>query len=139
MIFPEWMKRLGKVYRKHGRAIFIDMPLPGVVKAMESIKDRGIHAMSGISGYDSGNGMLLFYHFVHAGVVLTLRVRLPEGRPLAPSVAGIFPSAMLFEQENHEMLGIAFKGNKSMGPVLLSGDSPRTPLKKKGERNAKGE
>ena len=138
MSFPGWMKELGKAYKEQGKAIFTEVPLSGLERTMKNIRGHDIRVVNGISGYDSGKDIQVLYHFVHAGLVLTVKVRISRERSEVPSVIGIFPNAMLFEQENHEMLGLKFIGNKSLDPVLLAGDSPRFPLRKKGGEDAKG-
>jgi NADH:ubiquinone oxidoreductase subunit C len=138
MSFPGWMKGLGKVCKEQGHAIFTEIPLSGLEKTMKEIRSHDILAVNGISGYDSGKDIQILYHFVHAGLVLSVKTRVSREKSEIPSVTGIFPNAMLYEQENHEMLGLKFIGNKSLEPVLLAGDSPRFPLRKKGGGNAKG-
>ncbi len=130
MTFPRWMRELGKVYKEQGEAIFLEVPLSIFEKTMETIKSHNVRVVNAISGYDSGRDMELVYHFVHAGLVLSVKFRIERKKPLIPTVTGMFPSAMLFEQENHEMLGVKFEGNHQLGQVLLSGDSPKTPLNK---------
>lgn len=138
MSFPGWMKELGKVYKEQGKAIFTEVPLPKLERTMKNIRGHDIRVVNGISGYDSGKDIQVFYHFVHAGLVLTVKVRISRERSEIPSVTGIFPNAMLFEQENHEMLGLKFIGNDSLDPVMLAGNPPRFPLRKKGGEDAKG-
>jgi NADH:ubiquinone oxidoreductase subunit C len=131
MTFPRWMRELGKVYREQGTAIFVEVPLSRLESSMKKITSHGIRAVNGISGYDSGRDIEVLYHFVHAGLVLTVKTRTPYGKPSVPSVTGLFPSAALFELENHEMLGLDFPGNSSLGSILLSDASPTTPLRRK--------
>lgn len=131
MSFPRWIRELGKVYRELPPAIFIEIPLSGLEDTMKDMRRHGITVVNAISGYDSGKDMEVLYHFIHAGMVLTLRVVVNRDNPSVPSVAGLFPSAALFESENHEMLGIDFRGNPSLKPVLFSPDTPKTPLRKK--------
>lgn len=128
---PEWMKRLGRVRREQGSSIFVEVPLSGLEKTMERLKRHGIGVVSAISGYDSGRDIEVLYHFIHHGIVLTVKTRVKREASAVPSVVKLFPSAMLFEQENHEMLGLKFTGNPKMRPVLLGKTSPKTPLRKK--------
>ncbi len=131
MSFPRWMRELGKVYKKQKSAIFVEVPLSRLEEAMKRIRTHGINVVNAISGYDSGKDIYVLYHFIHAGLVLTLKVKASRNKPVVPSVVGLFPSAGLFERENHEMLGIDFKGNPSLKPVLFAPDTPKAPLRKK--------
>ena len=99
-------------------------------KAMERVRHHGIGTVNAISGYDSGKEIEVLYHFIHQGIALTVKTRVSRKDSAVPSVVSLFPSAMLFEQENHEFLGIDFRGNQSLGPVLLARDSPKCPLAK---------
>ena len=139
MSFPRWMRELGKVYREQPPAIFIEIPLPRLENIMNDLKRHGITVVNAISGYDSGKDMEVLYHFIHTGIVLTLKVVISRNKPSIQSVADIFPSATLFEAENHEMLGINFKGNPFLKPVLFSPDTPKTPLRKKDVKPSKHE
>lgn len=130
MHYPEWMSRLGRVYREQGSSIFVEVPLSRLEETMKRIKRHGVDALNAISGYDSGRDIEVLYHFIHHGVVLTVKTRVRRGISAVPSVVSLFPSAMLFEQENHEMLGLKFTGNPNLKPVLLGRASPRTPLRK---------
>lgn len=136
--FPAWMTGLGRVYAEQGPSVFVEVPLSRFEKTMETIRHHGISTVNAISGYDSGKDMEVLYHFIHQGVVLTVKTRTGRKNPAMPSVVGLFPSAMLFEQENHEMLGIDFTGNRNLRPVLLGKESPKTPLRKKEAGNGKG-
>jgi NADH:ubiquinone oxidoreductase subunit C len=127
--FPSWMRNLGKVYKEQGSAIFIEAPVRNFEKTMETIRSRGIVCVNAITGCDSGKDMELLYHFIHAGLVLTVKFRIPRDASM-PTLINTFPSALLFEQEAHEMLGVDFLGNTNLKRVLLSETSPKTPLRK---------
>lgn len=138
MQYPEWMRDLGKVYREQEGSLFVEVPLSGFMDAMKGLKRHGIDTVNAISGHDSGSEIEVMYHFIRHGFVLTVKTATDRKGSTVPSIVRLFPSAMLFEQENHEMLGLRFKGNPKMRPVLLSKDSPKTPLRKKPGREAKG-
>ncbi len=129
--YPEWMKELGKVYREQGASLFVEVPLSRFEETMKRIKRHGIDVVNAISGYDSGRDIEVLYHFIHRGIVLTVKTRIRRELSAVPSMIRLFPSAMLFERENHEMLGLSFTGNPRLKPVLLSRVSPKTPLRKK--------
>ena len=137
MSFPEWMRKIGKVYKEQGSSIFVEIPLSSFERVMKLIRSHGIAVVNAISGYDSGKNIEILYHFIHTGVVLTVKVKISRKSSTIPSVKDMFPSADIFERENHEMLGINFKGNDNLKPILLAEDSPRTPLRKDSEERGK--
>ncbi len=135
-MFPKWMRGIGKVVRESREAIFVQVPLSRLERALASAKKHGAARISSITGYDTGKELGLVYTLVHAGLVLNIKVRLDRKKPEVPSVREAFPSAHLYEMENHEMFGIEFRGNNDMKPVLLAEDSPKCPLFRKEEKNA---
>ena len=132
MSTPEWIKGIGKVYLARGSSVFVEVPLKELVKTLERLRSRGVRAINAISGHDNGREIEVLYHFIHKGTVLTIKTRVGKRTSSLPSIAGIFPSAALFEQENHEMLGLVFGSSKAK-PLLLGKHSPATPLRKKEE------
>jgi NADH:ubiquinone oxidoreductase subunit C len=128
--FPSWMMSLGKAYKQQGDALFTEAPLSRFEHVMESLRHHGIRVCNAITGYDSGKDYEVLYHFVHAGLVLTVKFRISRDAPKIPSLAKVFPSAHLFELETREMLGVEFVGNHDMRSVMLSDEAPRTPLRK---------
>lgn len=126
------MNNLGKVYKEQKEAIFVEIPLSKLERIMKTLKHHGIHVVNAISCYDAGKDLEVLYHFVYRGMVLTLKTRVRKELSAVPSVVDIFPSAMLFEQENHEMFGLTFSGNPKKRQLLLSKLSPKTPLRKGG-------
>jgi NADH:ubiquinone oxidoreductase subunit C len=123
------MRELGKVYREQREAIFVEIPLSKLEPTMKAIRKHGINVISCISAHDSGRDMEVLYHFIHTGIVLNIKTRVKRPRLSLPSITGIFPNAILFEQENHEMFGMEFRG-APMLPILLAEDSPPNPLRK---------
>ena len=77
------------------------------------------------------------YHFCEGAAVGTLRVTVPYGEAVVPSICGIIPSARLYEIELSEMFGVTVDG---LGPkhLLLPDSWPEGlyPLRKSfsGER-----
>ena len=130
MTFPSWVRKIGKVYNEQGLAIFIEAPAKDFEDVMKRISDHRVRVVSAISGYDSGKEIEMIYHFIHAGHIINIKFKIPREKPSIPSCAETFPSAMLFEQENHEFLGIDFPGNENLKPILLADTSPKAPLRK---------
>jgi NADH-quinone oxidoreductase subunit C len=61
---------------------------------------------------------------------IRLKVRVPEERPVVPSLAGHYGSARYMEREVHDMYGIEFTGNEDLRPVLLYEGFVGHPLRK---------
>jgi NADH-quinone oxidoreductase subunit C len=121
---------LGKVYRRHGNAVFVEVPLKGFGKTMLRLEARGVKRISAITGYDSGKEIELVYHFTYEGKVLSIKTRIDRKKPVMGSIVKQFPGAELYERECFEMFGINFHGNPNLKHVLLGRDSPKTPLVK---------
>jgi NADH-quinone oxidoreductase subunit C len=50
---------------------------------------------------------------------LRLKTRVPQDDPTVDSLTTLYGSAAFMERECHEMLGIAFRGNADLRPILL--------------------
>jgi NADH:ubiquinone oxidoreductase subunit C len=94
-----------------------------------------IYHLSTITGDDIGNGVRLLYHF-WSGYGITLSTLLPYDALSIPTLIDLIPGAAFYEREIQEMLGVAFEGLDTPGPLFLSddwedGDGPvRYPLRR---------
>ena len=72
------------------------------------------------------------YHFSEGAAVVTLRVTVPYSDARLPSICGLVPSAVLYEQELAEMFGVTVEGIPVTGHLLLPDDWPagQYPLRK---------
>ena len=52
-------------------------------------------------------------------VVVFLSTRVPRDNPEVESLTNVWPAAELHEREQWEMMGVTFKGNKNLRPLLL--------------------
>ncbi len=59
-----------------------------------------------------------------------LKARVPEDDPTVDSLRPFYGSAAFMERECHEMLGIAFRGNPDLRPILLYEGFVGHPLRK---------
>jgi NADH:ubiquinone oxidoreductase subunit C len=84
-----------------------------------------------ISALDSRGCYHLLYHF-DIGGVKTLKVLIPEKKPVIKSVVDIFPSAEFYEREIHDFFNIEFKGNLRLHDKMFLPDDwkDRPPLRK---------
>lgn len=101
--------------------------LPEAVKRI--LEDGGWH-LSAITGMDLPQtdefegGTELLYHFCKGPIVVTLRIRVTYGDPVAPTVCDQIPSATLYEREAMEMFGVSFEGTPNRARLLLPDDWP---------------
>ena len=72
------------------------------------------------------------YHFSNGAAVATLRVTIPYSDARLPSICGLVPSAVLYEQELAEMFGVTVDGIPVTGHLLLPDGWPagQYPLRK---------
>jgi NADH:ubiquinone oxidoreductase subunit C len=123
-------KSLGRVYKRYGNSVFVEVSQKDFGKTMLRLKAKGIEHISAITGYDNGKDIELIYHFTYDGKILSIKTRAERKKPVVNSIVKQFPGAELYERECFEMLGINFHGNPNLRSVLLSKESPKTPLLK---------
>ncbi len=127
-------KSLGRVYKKQGNSIFVEISQGDFGKTMLRLKAKGIEHISAITGYDNRKEIELLYHFTYEGRILSIKTKIDRKKPVMNSIVKQFPGAELYERECFEMFGINFQGNPNLKHILLSKDSPQTPLMK-GEKS----
>ncbi|MBA4399475.1 MAG: hypothetical protein C0396_06365 [Anaerolinea sp.] len=74
----------------------------------------------------------VLYLFCSGAAVVTLRITLPYSQAAIPTISGITPTAMLYEWELREMLGVEVIGLRVTGHLILADDWPAGvyPLRK---------
>lgn len=98
--------------------------------------------LSAISGVDTGDDFEVVYHVsAHHGLLISLHIALPRSRPVTASVTDVYPSAVLYEREVHDLFGIEFTGHPDLRRLLLYEGWPegQYPLRKDWERDQEGE
>jgi ech hydrogenase subunit E len=109
-----------------------------LIPAVTALRDMQWGYLSAITGLDSGpeapaDGRFeVLYHFCNGPAVTTFRVRLPGHDPSVPSIAGVVPTAVLYERELVETMGINVTGLRDRRRQFLSDDWPAGvfPLRK---------
>jgi NADH-quinone oxidoreductase subunit C len=86
----------------------------------------GIHHLSTITGEDTGEELVLLYHFWD-GSGLTLRTVLPRENASIATLTDLFPGATFYEREVGEMLGVMFEGYAGPAALLLPDDWDEEP------------
>jgi len=101
-------------------------------EALAWLKKAGFLHLATITGVDLGDRFELIYHLVKAGSVLSVKCTIPRENPDLPSVTGVMPAAILYEQELHDILGIRISGHPDLKPLILPEGWPEGvyPLRK---------
>jgi NADH-quinone oxidoreductase subunit C len=100
--------------------LFLSIPREDLIKTMNILSSElAIQHLSTITARDKGNDLELLYHFMLQGVVLTIKTTCPKNDPTIDSIVNIFPSAILYEREIHDILGIVPKGHPDLRRLVL--------------------
>jgi len=84
--------------------------------------ELNIQHLSTITARDTGSELEILYHFFLKGIVITVRTTCPKEDPTVDSIVGVFPSAVLYERELNDILGIVPKGHPDLRRLVLSDD-----------------
>jgi len=93
------------------------------------VEDGQFYHLSTITGLDEGETIAVFYHFWKGNGFITVKTSVPKADPKLPSVSASLPSALFYEAEVMDMLGVVFEGNPMVGKKLLLPDAypPQAP------------
>lgn len=106
------------------------LPASQLPRATKLILDDGGWHLSAITGLDIPQsetyegGTELLYHFCSGPWIVTLRLNVTYGDPVAPTVCDLIPSATLYEREAMEMFGVIYDGTPDRARLLLPDDWP---------------
>jgi len=107
-----------QVKREH--RIFITVPRTDLIKTVNILaSELNVQHLSTITARDTGFEFELLYHFFLNGVVITVRTSCPRDDPTVDSIVKIFPGAVLYERELHDILGVVPSGHPDLRPLLL--------------------
>ncbi len=116
------------------RRIFLRVKKEAFRETLEYVvRDLGFKHLSTITGVDLGTQIELLYHVVlNDAIVLTLGFSVPKENPTTRTITDLVPSAVLYEREVHEMLGVDFEGHPNLIPLVLPEGWPKDvyPLRK---------
>ncbi|ABM80056.1 NADH-quinone oxidoreductase subunit C [Hyperthermus butylicus] len=106
-------------------------------EVVAELKNTGYDYLLSISGVDEPDAkrIRIVYHFARSsnpGDVVAVETVVPRDEPVIDSIHDVYPAALLHEREEHEMLGIVFRGNPDSRHLLLPEDWPEGvyPLRK---------
>ena len=144
---PPNRNRIAELAREHfgpldGAVIedrqFIEIELPAsnirqaarILRESDDLEFSLLYDISGLHWPEDGQ-LELVYHFTggwHAEV-LVLRVRVPEDRPVVPSISEDWPTANWHEREAMDMFRFQFEGHPYPEPLLLEKEMQGSLLK----------
>jgi len=110
-----------------------------VVEVCRLLRDAGpFELLSDLSAVDflgvapAEDRFLVAYHLTSLArnVRLRLRVFVPDGDEVVPSVSGVWPTANWHEREVFDMFGISFEGHPDLRRILMPDEWRGHPLRK---------
>ncbi len=145
-LMDELRARLGDLAREinvdKNNKVWIIVDLDKLKNALSLLREDGFDHLSTITGYDDGEKIHLIYHLIRFNDrnsedvnVITFTDR---DKSIAPSILDIYPSALVYEREVFDLLGVRFEGHKGLKRLLLPEDVPEDfhPLRKDFKINA---
>ncbi|MHA1582747.1 MAG: NADH-quinone oxidoreductase subunit C [Candidatus Baldrarchaeia archaeon] len=123
----------GYVQRK-GR-VFVRVKMEAYKEALKyALEKWNAYHLSTISGVDKGEKIELLYHLLEpkSKLSITIGTEIPKSNPKIGTVSDIFPSALVYEREVYDLLGVTFEGHPSLKRLVLPEDWPEGvyPLRK---------
>ncbi len=94
----------------------------------------GEYHLSTITGIDTGERIELLYHFELPDKILTLRVPLDRDDPSIETITKTVPSAVLYEREVHEMLGVEVRDHPRPVNTIIADDYQGPPPLRKSDK-----
>jgi len=105
--------------RRHNR-VFVTIPRENLRAVVEiCAKQLGSQHISTITSRDTGSSFEILYHFFIDGVEVTIRTSCPRDDPMVDSIVDMFPGAILYEREIHDILGIVPKNHPDLRRLVL--------------------
>lgn len=107
------------------RRVFITVQPQDLVEACKLLREKlGIWHNSTISGRDTTANIEINYHFARPGVVVTVKTLTDRQSPAVHTITGVFPGAIFYEREVHDILGVKFEGHPDPRRLVLPDDWP---------------
>ena len=125
------IERIQEVYQslssdiqvKTPRRLYVTVDRADLTKAVSIIASEfGAQHLSTITALDNGKQFEVLYHFFVDGIVVTVRIMCPKDYPTVDSIIGIFPGAVLYEREIHDIIGIVPNGHPDLRRLVLPED-----------------
>ncbi|HVQ01306.1 MAG TPA: NADH-quinone oxidoreductase subunit C [Candidatus Thermoplasmatota archaeon] len=111
------------IISKTPRRVYVSIPRSDLTRTISIIaSELGVQHLSTITALDTGNAFEVMYHFLVDGIVVTVRTTTPRDDPTLDSIVSIFPGAVLYEREFHDLLGIVPNGHPDLRRLVLPED-----------------
>jgi len=111
------------IQSKTPRRVFVSIPRAELTKTVNIIaSELGVQHLSTITALDTGTVFEVLYHFLVDGIVVTVRTSCPRDDPTVDSIINIFPGAVLYEREIHDVLGVVPTGHPDLRRLVLPED-----------------
>ncbi len=95
-------------------------------EVLKVLKGQGIQHLTTITGVDVGKEVEVIYHVdCGDGVLLDLKLRVPKKALRVDTVTDILPSAVLYERELMDMLGVKVRKHPDPRRIFLPEDWPK--------------
>jgi NADH:ubiquinone oxidoreductase subunit C len=108
---------------KRPHRVFLTIPRADLIKTVNILaSELNVQHLSTITARDTGAELEILYHFFVNGVVITVRTSCPRNDPTIDSIVGVFPGAILYERELHDILGIVPTGHPDLRRLVLPED-----------------
>jgi len=87
--------------------------------AMLLAKQLNAAHISTITARDTGSELRILYHFFIDSHMVTVQTSCPRDDPTIDSIVDVFPGAILYEREIHDLLGIIPKKHPDLRRLVL--------------------
>ncbi len=117
-------ERLGGKLLEERRTVTLTVSPEKVREACLAVSSvPGLYHLSTITGIDEGDTIGLLYQFWQGKKFVVVRTAVPKTLAKLTSISSDLPSAVLYEAEIQDLLGVAFEGNPYLGKKLLLPDN----------------
>ena len=118
------------------------IPVSALLEKVDALRKQGYRLVQ-ISATRLSDGLELTYSFALEGRLAQFRLHLPDDSPRVPSISSIYWCAFLYENEMHDLFGLAvegmavdFKGTFYNTAVKFPFGSTKAPVAKPGTKTA---
>jgi NADH:ubiquinone oxidoreductase subunit C len=112
--------KIRELVTPRARRMFVLIESKDLLEACHLIREGlGITHLSTVTGLDTGERLEILYHFAAKDLVLTVKVAAGRDHPHLSTILGIYPAAVFYEREVHDLLGVHFDGHPDLRPLVL--------------------
>lgn len=127
-------KFIDSYIQRRGR-VYVRVSIDAYKEALKYALERwNTYHLSTISGVDKDEKIELLYHLLEPKnkLSITIGTEVPKSDPKISTVSDIFPSALVYEREVYDLLGVTFEGHPNLKRLILPEDWPEGvhPLRK---------